>query len=143
MNEFKNIIINKNRGWRGLAEVRITDKDFKIQLKMIFSFSQAVWDDLVVDHAVVIEDETYYYVIHFDETNLVAKGLPKAYQQRSVLIKNFVSGIIKVNKYEKNKLGSISIDLGDQIKLNHFRRNSNNHTNSDWNYIGIRVRPEI
>ena len=90
-----------------------------------------------------MEDETYYYVIYFDETDAIARGLPKAYQQRSVLIKGFASRIIKVNKYEKSRLGSISIGIDDQIKLNHFRRNSNNHTNSDWNYIGVRVRPEI
>ena len=47
MKEIKRIRINKNRGWRGLAELVCEDEERKVVHKMIFSFSQAVWNDLL------------------------------------------------------------------------------------------------
>ena len=61
------IIINKNRGWRGLAEVRLDDNERKEILKMIFSFSQPVWDDMQMGRMVLQDDKTYI-VVHFDNT---------------------------------------------------------------------------
>ena len=137
MNEMKYITINKNRGWRGLAEIAIFNEDKKLTTKHIFSFSQRVWDDMINHNIVVIASEVYYYVIKFNPTD----RLPRRDQQRSVLIKNFTSEIIQVNKYEKSKWGEATGEEWQAI-LN-FRRNNNNHTTSDWNCIGLRVIPSI
>ena len=139
MNNFKKIKINKNRGWRGLAEVLVTNEDGKEQLKMIFSFSQPVWDDMIFRHTIVMQDEDYYYTIILDDT--ATDKLPRVDQQRSVLIKNFYSGIKEVNRYEKASW--TSADSVDYNAILHFIKNRNNHTQSDWNCIGVRVIPEI
>ena len=34
---------------------------------MIFSFSQPVWNDLIFSHKIVLQDDTYYYVITFTD----------------------------------------------------------------------------
>ena len=138
MNNYNHIVINKNRGWRGLAEVKIIDLEKKEQLKMIFSFSQAVWDDLIIHHKIVMQDDDYYYVIKFkDESG----RLPKATQQRSVLIKSFNDEIESISQIEKSKWTSSVAE--DWSAIAHFLKNKNNHTTSDWNCIGIRVIPEI
>ena len=137
MNNFESIIINKNRGWRGLAEIIVKDNEGEEQLKMVFSFSQAVWDDLINRHTIVVADDAYYYIIHFDD----ATRLPAPTQQRSVLIKNFTSKIANVNGYKKETWSSA--EGADWSYLMHHRRNTNNHTTSDWNCIGVRVIPEI
>ena len=135
MDEFKQIEIIKNRGWRGLAKATVKNHD-SITMSMIFSFSQAVWEDLLSSQ-IVMQDHTYYYVITFGNT----EALPKPTQQRSVLIKYFMGGITNVNKYEKatwtNAKGN------DYDKIYNFIKNSNNHTTSDWNYVGVRVTPII
>ena len=133
--EFKQIVIMKNRGWRGLAEARVQNHD-SITMKMIFSFSQAVWNDLL-EGQIVMQDREYYYVITFDNT----EALPKPTQQRSVLIKYFMGGIKEVNKYAKASWSKAT--PGDYNKIYHFIKNRNNHTTSDWNYIGVRVTPNI
>ena len=139
MNQMKQIVINKNRGWRGLAEVVILDEENKETTKHIFSFSQRVWNDLILDDVIVLKSEQYYYVIHFDE---VLKGkLPNPTQQRSVLIKNFTANISKVSRYEVPTWTSATGK--DYAYIIHFLKNNNNHTTSDWNCIGIRVVPEI
>lgn len=138
-NNFKQIVINKNRGWRGLAEVVVRNEEYKNQLKMIFSFSQAMWNDLIIKNTIVIQDNEYYYIIKFS-TDDTAK-LPRVDQQRSVLIKNFYAKINEVNKYKKTEWTSAKAD--DWSVMRHFVKNKNNHTTSDWNCIGIRVIPEI
>lgn len=138
MNNFDHLIINKNRGWRGLAEVLVRSEEAKTELKMVFSFSQPVWDDLIVHHKIVVQDQDNYYVIHFEPTTA---SLPRADQQRSVLIKNFAGKITEVNNYKKTEWGSAGADDWDAIR--HFVKNKNNHTTSDWNCIGVRVIPEI
>ena len=132
----KEIIINKNRGWRGLAEVVVRDASHTEQTRMIFSFSQAVWDDMLNGH-LVLQDDDHYYVLTFD--NLMR--LPKKNQQRSVLIKNFMATVLNVNRYEKSIWEKA--ETNDWNCINHFIKNRNNHTQSDWNYIGIRVVPNI
>ena len=97
--EIKRIRLNKNRGWRGLAEVDMLDTEKPEKTtKMIFSFSQEVWYDLIGNHCIVMQDEDYYYVINFEDPD---HALPKPTQQRSVLIKNFRAEVTKVNKYVK------------------------------------------
>lgn len=136
MKEIKRIILNKNRGWRGLAELVCEDEERKVAHKMIFSFSQNVWNDLLQGY-IVIQDEDNYFILNFDNT----EALPKPTQQRSVLIKSFQATVKNITAYPKNEEVSPMID--DYDRIYNFKKNRNNHTTSDWNCIGIRVIPEI
>ena len=136
MKEIKRIILNKNRGWRGLAELICEDEERKVVHKMIFSFSQAVWNDLLQGY-IVIQDEDNYFILNFDNT----ERLPKPTQQRSVLIKSFQATIKNITAYPKHK--SMDVLSDDYDRIYNFKKNRNNHTTSDWNCIGIRVIPEI
>ena len=135
MKEIKRIILNKNRGWRGLAELVCEDEERKVVHKMIFSFSQAVWDDLLQGY-IVIQDEDNYFILNFDNTD----RLPKPTQQRSVLIKSFQATVVNITAHPKNEPIVFSDDYD---RIYNFKKNRNNHTTSDWNCIGIRVVPEI
>ena len=136
------ICIDKNRGWRGLAKAYVYEQEdtglCKKQHEMIFSFSQDVWEDLLKGF-IVLQDKDTYYVFEFNNTD----RLPKPTQQRSVLIKNFSGEIVNSWKFSKTAWTSESLPHGHYDKISHFVRNSNNHTTSDWNCIGIRVIPEI
>ena len=132
----KTLKLNKNRGWRGLAEAVYTNEEGK-ELRNIFSFSGDVWDDLINYHMLVIQDKEYYYVLRFEDT----LGLPSPSQQRSVLIKNFSAKVTHMNRYPKDRWTDASGD--DWRAILDFKHNKNNHTTSDWNNIGIRVIPEI
>lgn len=136
MKEIKRIILNKNRGWRGLAELICEDEERKVVHKMIFSFSQNVWDDLLQGY-IVIQDEDNYFILNFDNTD----RLPKPTQQRSVLIKSFQATVVNITAH--SKYASIDILSDDYDRIYNFKKNRNNHTTSDWNCIGIRVVPEI
>lgn len=136
MEKCHHIRINKNRGWRGLAEVECYDEARNLIGNMIFSFSQPMWNDLL-DGYIVMQDDEYYYVIQFENT----ERLPKRDQQRSVLITDFIGSVSRVNRYEKARWMTSSGK--DYAILHHFTHNTNNHTTSDWNCIGIRVVPEI
>ena len=138
MSNYEHLVINKNRGWRGLAEAKAINLDTKEELKMIFSFSQNVWDDLIIHHKIVMQDAHYYYVIYFTDPE---ERLPRPTQQRSVLIKAFNVKIQKVNKVKKSEWTSAVAE--DWSAITHFIKNTNNHTTSDWNCIGIRVVPSI
>lgn len=125
---FSNITIVKNRGWRGLAKATIYNAGNKEYTSMVFSFSQAVWEDLLHGY-IVIPHEDYYYILTFDNT----AHLPAPTQQRSVLIKNFQANILNVSRIEKNKwhtTNGVAYSL-----LYHHIKNNNHHTTSDWNYI--------
>lgn len=129
MENVARIILNKNRGWRGLAELICEDNERKVISKMIFSFSQDMWNDMLRGF-IVTQDEDNYIILQFDNTD----ALPKPTQQRSVLIKHFIGTI--VNKYEYPKTNwqaNTSIDHYNLIY--HFTKNRNNHTTSDWNCI--------
>jgi hypothetical protein len=134
--DIQRIVINKNRGWRGLAEVRCLNRENKSELEMIFSFSQPVWDDMQMGR-MVLQDGEDYIIVHFDNTEVLPKG------QRSVLLKNFIGNIINTIRVPKTEI--VTADLGsiDYNAVIHFKKNRNNHTQSDWNCIGIRVIPEI
>ena len=137
MENIARIILNKNRGWRGLAELICEDNERRELSKMIFSFSQDMWNDLLRGY-IVTQDEDNYIVLQFDNI----EALPKPTQQRSVLIKFFIGTV--VNKYEYPKANWQSNTPGDHYDLiYHFTKNRNNHTTSDWNCIGIRVVPNI
>lgn len=137
-NNFKIIVINKNRGWRGLAKVDIkTEHNSYPILQMTFSFSSKVWEDMLNAH-IVIQDKDYYYVIEFDNT----PSLPKPTQQRSVLIKDFIANILNVNRYNKSSWAT-NTNYDDWCRIKHFIDNKNNHTQSNWNCIGMRVYPTI
>ena len=135
--EFKTLILNKNRGWRGLAKLLCLDSKGKIVANMIFSFSQPVWEDMLKG-CIVLQTEHDYFVLRFN--NLAT--LPKPTQQRSVLIKNFEADIVSVNRYPRDKWQT-SITPDDLMPIIHSIKNNNNHTTSDWNYVGIRVTPSI
>ena len=95
---------------------------------MIFSFSQAVWEDLLQGY-IVIQDEDNYFILNFDNT----ESLPKPTQQRSVLIKSFLATVKCITAYPKNEPLDILSDNYDRIY--NFKKNRNNHTTSDWNCI--------
>lgn len=130
------IIINKNRGWRGLAEVQCRNEENNNELQMIFSFSQPVWDDML-EGRIVLQDDKHYIVVHFDNTDSLPRG------QRSVLLKNFVGNVKEILKVRKNDWLSAELGSVDHNAIAHFIKNRNNHTQSDWNCIGIRVVPMI
>lgn len=133
------IIINKNRGWRGLAEVILQDIDTKKEIqKMIFSFSQPVWEDLLKGF-IVMQTKENYIVIEFN--NL--EDLPRPTQQRSVLIKYFTADVMNKSYYQKHEWQQAALSKGHYDLISHFMKNRNNHTTSDWNCIGIRVMPNI
>lgn len=134
--DIQRIVINKNRGWRGLAEVRCLNGENKSEMDMIFSFSQPVWDDMQSGR-MVLQDGEDYVIVHFDNTEALPKG------QRSVLLKNFVANIIDVIRVPKTNIFSVDLGTLDHNAIIHFKKNRNNHTTSDWNCIGIRVIPEI
>lgn len=139
MSNMKFITINKNRGWRGLAEIAVLNEDKDLVKKHIFSFSQAMWDDMIYKNMVVIRDSENYYVIHF--SSVIRGMLPRPIQQRSVLIKNFTAEIDRVNQVPVNEWTKETGEMWETIR--HFIKNRNNHTQSDWNCIGIRVTPSI
>lgn len=134
--DIQRIVINKNRGWRGLAEVRCLNEDNKSELEMIFSFSQDVWDDMQKGR-MIMQDDDNYIIVHFDGTDRLPKG------QRSVLLKNFMANIVDVQSIPKSDWFRIELNVDDYNAIAHFKKNRNNHTTSDWNCIGIRVIPEI
>lgn len=133
----KSIVINKNRGWRGLAELKCFDDNSDKISSVVFSFSQPMWEDLLTGHIVVETDEKYL-IVQFDNLD----RLPKPTQQRSVLIKNFMANVIDLRAYPKKDW--VPASHGRDYKfICDFLKNRNNHTTSDWNCIGIRVVPVI
>ena len=136
--EIKKIMINKNRGWRGLAEVQCRNAEDNNELKMIFSFSQPVWQDLLRG-VIVLQNTEKYFIVHFDNV----ESLPRPEQQRSVLIKNFVGNVTNVVEVPKTNWVGITRGTSYFDYIQHFNKNRNNHTTSDWNNIGIRVIPMI
>lgn len=138
MKDIASITINKNRGWRGLAEVAVLNEEKDLTTKQIFSFSQDMWEDLIVKHIIVVASEDYYYVIYFEDTE---SRLPRPDQQRSVLIKNFHADVTAVNKIKKTEW--TSTETIPYVAIHHHIKNRNNHTTSDWNCIGLRVIPSI
>lgn len=132
------LILNKNRGWRGLAEAQWLDDDNNTIQKMIFSFSQQVWNDMLRGY-LVMQDKDHYIVLKFDQLD----KLPSPKQQRSVLIKNVVLPITEKEIYSKETWSRDHKTAGDWTAIYNFIKNRNNHTQSDWNCIGVRVVPMI
>lgn len=132
------LILNKNRGWRGLAEAQWLDDDNNTIQRMIFSFSQRVWNDMLRGY-LVMQDKDHYIVLKFDQLD----KLPSPKQQRSVLIKNVVLPITEKEIYLKETWSRDHRTAGDYNAIYNFLKNKNNHTTSDWNCIGVRVVPMI
>lgn len=137
MESIKRIRIDKNRGWRGLAELVCENERREEVTKMIFSFSQQVWEDMLKGF-IVLQDESNFIILEFDNTD----ELPKPTQQRSVLIKSFQATVVNQYEYPKENW-KMNISEEHYSYIYHFTRNRNNHTTSDWNCIGIRVTPMI
>ena len=137
MESIKRIRINKNRGWRGLAELVCENERREEVAKMIFSFSQPVWEDMLKGF-IVMQDEDNYIVLEFDNTD----ALPTPTQQRSVLIKSFYGTVLSQYEYPKDSWAK-NAPGAHYNYIRHFTMNRNNHTTSDWNCIGIRVTPMI
>lgn len=131
------LLLNKNRGWRGLAEAQLIDDAGSTIQKMIFSFSQPVWDDMLKGYF-VMQDTDNYIVLQYDRLD----KLPHPTQQRSVLIKNTILPIVNKAVYPKDDWMATRTPA-EYAAIEHFIKNRNNHTQSDWNCIGIRVVPMI
>lgn len=134
--EIKRIIINKNRGWRGLAKLEAYDGEHNKIKTTMFSFSQRMWDDMLKG-SIVIQDDTNYYILEFDNTDRLPKG------QRSVLIKSFNANVLNTTDIPKVKWEDNVPSESYKHLIEHFIKNRNNHTQSDWNCIGIRVTPTL
>lgn len=135
-----NVKINKNRGWRGASEIQALDNHNNVIAGMMFSFSSTMWQDLIVRHTIVMEDLEYYYVFTIDDPT---NSLPSPTQQRSVLIKNAILNVTNVYKVNKYRYSAETTDMSAYRAITHFRNNENNYTTSEWNYIGVRVTPDI
>lgn len=89
----------------------------------------------------VMQDAHNYIVLKFDPTS--NPNLPKPTQQRSVLLKNVILNIDKIEIYPKATWTRDHKTAGEFAVIYNFIKNRNNHTTSDWNCIGIRVVPMI
>ena len=87
-----------------------------------------------------MQNEHNYIILEFDYEH---SGLPRPFQQRSVLIKNVVLNIDKIETYPKATWARDHKTAGDYSAIYNFLKNRNNHTTSDWNCIGVRVVPMI
>lgn len=125
------LILNKNRGWRGLAEAKLISESGDTEQKMIFSFSQPVWEDMLKGR-LVMQDDDNYIVLKFSDPDY---ELPRPFQQRSVLIKNVILNIDSKVVYPKATWPKDHETPGDYNAICNFITNRNNHTQSDWNCI--------
>ena len=87
-----------------------------------------------------MQSEHNYIILEFDYEH---SGLPRPFQQRSVLIKNVVLPIVNIKTYSKKTWMKDHSTAGDYSAIYNFLKNRNNHTTSDWNCIGVRVIPTI
>lgn len=145
------VIINKNRGWRGLASVTVRNDTHEIVGPThIFSFSQDMWDDLYTRRLLVIDDvndegEPIYTVFTFKETDI--RKLPTG--QRSRVITSTHLEVVATHYYPLDKpeefLALYPTDtletMHRKIAIKHYRNNTNAHTMSEFNMVGIRVQP--
>lgn len=87
-----------------------------------------------------MQSEQDYIILEFDYEH---SGLPRPFQQRSVLIKNVVLPVVNKRTYSKKTWMKDHLAVGDYSAIYNFLKNRNNHTTSDWNCIGVRVVPMI
>lgn len=125
------LVLNKNRGWRGLAEAQLLDEGNTTIQRMIFSFSQPVWNDMLRG-VMVMQSEQDYIILEFDYEH---SRLPRPSQQRSVLIKDVVLPIVNIKRYSKKTWMKDHSSAGDYSAIYNFLKNRNNHTASSWNCI--------
>jgi hypothetical protein len=115
------ITISKNRGWRGLANaVIVNTKTGDTIVNSIFSFSAAMWQDLLKGYLVTHDISTNIYTIwRFNNT----EALPKPSQQRSVLINGFAAEIIEQISYPSGNIYKPDIamvPIGDKFTMGPF-----------------------
>lgn len=122
-----------------MAEAKLLDEGNITVQRMIFSFSQPVWDDMLKG-VMVMQSEQDYIILKFSDP---IYKLPRPFQQRSVLIKNAVLNIDKIETYSKATWMKDHKTAEDYNAISNFIKNRNNHTTSSWNCIGIRVIPSI
>lgn len=79
-----------------------------------------------------MQSEQDYIILKFSDPDY---KLPRPFQQRSVLIKNVVLNIDRIEKYSKETWMKDHITPGDYSAIHNFLKNRNNHTTSDWNCI--------
>ena len=139
MNYEKISIEQKQTDGVGLAEAQLLDEDNNTIQKMIFSFSQPVWNDMLRG-VMVMQSEQDYIILEFDYEH---SRLPRPSQQRSVLIKDVVLPVVNIKRYSKKTWMKDHTSAGDYSAIHNFLKNRNNHTTSDWNCIGVRVVPMI
>lgn len=129
------IKLNKNRGWRGLAQLECLEEGLESK-KIMFSFSGNTWQDLMAGH-IVYQDNDKYIILDIDNTD----ALPQ-HSQRSVLLKDFKANVIDKREYDMNRWMTSTINTAhDWSYISHFTHNSNAYTTSVWNDVGIRVNP--
>jgi hypothetical protein len=130
------IKLNKNRGWRGLAELVCEDEEGKTLHTTIFSFSQKMWEDLLKGY-IVIELNDEFHILQFNNIH----KLPQPTQQRSVLIKDFTADVLNEMTFTRSQVNFLP--EFEKTLIFNFLKNRNNHTTSEWNAIGVRVTPNI
>ena len=114
-----------------MAEARLLDEGNTTMQRMIFSFSQPVWDDMLKG-VMVMQSEQDYIILKFSDPDY---KLPRPFQQRSVLIKNAVLNIDKIETYSKATWMKDHKTVEDYNAISNFIKNRNNHTASSWNCI--------
>ena len=112
-------------------------KNGLIEQRMIFSFSQPVWDDMIYRHKIALQDKDNFIILTFGESH----ELPKPCQQRSVLIKNITLKVVNKEVYSKRTWATDARYSNDYAVIANCISNTNNHTTSEWNYVGVRVLP--
>ena len=79
-----------------------------------------------------MQSEQDYIILKFSDPDY---KLPRPFQQRSVLIKNVVLNIDKIETYSKATWARDHKTAGDYSAIYNFLKNRNNHTASSWNNI--------
>ena len=120
----------------GLASVKIYNDDNELETESIFSFSEAVWKDMLAG-SIIIEQDDAYVIYEFNNIDKLPHG-----HQRSVLIKNFEADITNEITISK-RIHPRDLTIYEQALINHYKKNNNHHTTSDFNYVGLRVLPDI
>lgn len=134
-------VINKNRGWRGLVSVTIYTDGVVDGYTRVFSFSEDMWKDLVIKGVLVIDDvnsegQPGYTVLTFKTDELWK--LPTG--QRSNVIKD-VSLTVETTAFHVIDASPSLIGIEHNTAIRHYLANTNSHTMSEHNMIGLHVQP--
>lgn len=86
---------------------------------------------------IALQDKDNFIILTFAKSC----ELPKTYQQRSVLIKNVTLKVVNKEVYSKRTWATDARYSNDYAVINNCISNTNKHTTSEWNYVGVRVLP--